>query len=275
MPRHTLRAALRWAVVLVVAGGAAGCQPAAAPALSDPREILAKTITTTAAIRTMHARLDYESRAPGSNEGGARGQGGFIEGDVDVDAFEVNARGASLDGTGQFGLVIADGTAFSLDSTGRWTQVGAPIVDLRSVLLGGGAGGASPDVVPILGAILADPATRMELVGVEDCAAGRCYRTKRSAVVKLMGLDRIPGGAEAPPAESIPGITFEILSDTATLRLVDGYASASAGGTVVNVRVQVSAPNVPVSIQAPPRNLVNPPGFPVPATPAPVPAVAP
>jgi hypothetical protein len=77
-------------------------------------------------------------------------------------------------------------------------------------------------------------------------------------VVGLTGIDRLGGGAvEKPPLDQIPALQLEILTDTASLRLVELAGSATLDGNGIAFRLQVAAPNEPVAIEPPPPGLVD------------------
>ena len=254
---------LLWIVAIV--GTAAACSPnPAGPELTDPREILSKTIQSTASLRSMRVRVDLETREqarPGVPEGG------FAEGVLDLAAGEMSLAGAGNTGAGAFAFIQADGSAFVRTSAnGRWTKVPAAGGMAGLLLLGGGGVAPRLDVAGALADLADDPETVVELRGVEDCATGRCYRTivglppaqVWKLIVGLTGIDRMQGGAAVqPPLADIPPISFEILTDTATLRLVDLVASGTADGASVAVRLRVAAPNEPVAIEPPPPGLVD------------------
>jgi hypothetical protein len=131
---------------------------------------------------------------------------------------------------------------------------------------GGGAGMQPPDVRKVLASFVDDPDTSVELRGVEDCATGRCYVTQIALppaqvwklVVGLIGLDQMPdvgGGLEQPAG--LPPLALQVVTDTATLRLVELVASATAEGSTVGMRLRIAAPNEPVSIEPPPPGLVD------------------
>ena len=257
-------ALLLWLVAIV--GTAAACSPGpAAPELTDPREILSRTIASTAGLRSMRFRVDLEIRdkaRPGIP------QGGFVEGVLDLGTGEMSVAGSGNDGAGAFAYIQADGAAFARASAnGRWTKAPAMGGGLAGLFLFGG-GGAAPqvDVPRALADLVDDPETTVELRGVEDCATGRCYRTVVGLppaqvwelIVGLTGIDRMQGGAAVqPPLADIPHLAFEILTDTATLRLVDLVASGTADGSTAAIRLRVAAPNEPVAIEPPPPGLVD------------------
>jgi len=253
--------------IVATFGTAAACSPNPAGAeLTDPREILSRTIQSTAGLRSMRVRVDLETREqarPGVP------QGGFAEGALDLVNGEMSLTGAGNDGAGAFAYIQAAGFGFARTSmNGRWTKVPAMNGIAGIFLLGGGAAGPQVDVPAALADLVDDPETVVELRGVEDCTTGRCYRTVVGLppgqvwklVIGLTGIDKMPGGAVQPQPGDIPPISFEILTDTATLRLVDLVATGTANGSSVAVRLRVAAPNEPVAIEPPPPGLVDEPG---------------
>jgi hypothetical protein len=248
-----------------IAGTAAACSPSPGGAeLTDPREILSKTIQSTAGLRSMRVRVDVEVRDKARP---AVPQGGSAEGVLDLVAGEMSLAGVGNDGAGAFAYIQADGFGFARTSAnGRWMKAPAMGGIAGIFLLGGNAAAPQVDLPAALADLVDDPESVVELRGVEDCETGRCYRTAVGLppaqvwklVVGLTGIDQMPGGAAVqPPLADIPPLSFEILTDTATLRLVDLVASGSADGSSAAVRIRIAAPNEPVTIEAPPPNLVD------------------
>lgn len=244
---------------------AIACNPTASPPeLTNPHEILGRTIETTAGLRSMRVRIDLDIRdqaRPGVP------QGGFAEGVLDLGTGEMSVTAAANDGSGAFAYIQADGAAFTRNSAnGRWTKFPAMGGMVGLFLLGGGGAAPQVDVPRALMDLLDDVETAVELRGVEDCATGRCYRTAIGLppaqvwklIVGLTGIDRLQGGrAIEPPMDQIPPIVLEVLTDTATLRLVDMVGSAGMNGSTAALRLRVAAPNEPVAIEAPPPGLVD------------------
>jgi hypothetical protein len=252
--------------IIAIVGAAAACSPnPAGPELTDPREILSRTIESTAGLRSVRVRVDLEIREqarPGAP------QGGFAEGVLDLGAGEMSLAGAGNDGAGAFAYIQADGFGFArITANGRWTKVPAMGGIAGIFLLGGNAAVPEVDVKAALADIVDDPETVVELRGVEDCTTGRCYRTVVGLppgqvwklIVGVTGIDKMQGAPLQAPAD-LPPISLEILTDTATLRLVDLVGTGTAGTTTTALRLRVAAPNEPVAIEAPPPALVDEPG---------------
>jgi hypothetical protein len=264
-----IRALLAAATLLVAI---AACQPTpAAPLLTDPRDILGRTIGSTSAIRSVHARAEISIRnaVPVGQPEQPVNQGGTAEAVVDLAAGEISVSGAAADGTGRFAMIVADGASFSQSSldAGRWIRM--PIAGGLGpgAVLGMPVVAKPPDLPALLTEALADPTTTIELRGVEDCATGRCYRVAVGLTaervfdlfIALSGMDQMPGFDEEMLAAGgfLPALGIEVVSDTASLRLTELAVSASMQGTAIALRVQLARFDEPVSIQAPPPALVD------------------
>jgi hypothetical protein len=71
-------------------------------------------------------------------------------------------------------------------------------------------------------------------------------------------MDQMRGGmVPEPPPGSVPVVALAVLTDTATLRLVELSAGASVDGGSVRFRAQLANPNGAVTIDPPPPNLVD------------------
>lgn len=256
--------------VLATFGTAVACNPTnPALELSNPREILSRTIETTAGLRSMRVRVDVEIRDP-ARPGDP--QGGSAEAAVDLAAGEMSVTALAKNGSDGFAYIQADGATFVRSSSNdRWTKFPA-VGGMAALFLMGGLGGVQPDARPILVDLLDDVETAVELRGLEDCATGRCYRTAVrlppaqvwKLIAELTGVDKIPGrDPVVPQLDQIPPLVLDVYTDKATLRLVELVASAGMDGSTVAVRIRVAAPNEPVSINAPPADLVDQgnPGF--------------
>jgi hypothetical protein len=254
--------------ILAIVGTVAACSPSGtAPELTNPREIAGRTIQATAGLRTMAVRLDLDIRDP-ARPGVA--QGGAAEGVLDLTAGEMSLTGSAKDGSAAFGIITADGASFVNSSgNGRWMKVPAQSGGMAALFLIGTGGAQQPDIPLVLLDLLDDAETSFELRGVEDCTTGRCYITivglppaqAWKLLVALTGIDKVPNaGVPIQQPQGIPGLAIQVVTDTATFRLVELAASASTDGSTISVRLQVGAPNEPVSISAPPPALVDDPG---------------
>jgi hypothetical protein len=242
---------------------AAACGPGTSEGLTDPRDILARTVRESATVRsvTLAAELRMrDARNPGVS-------GGSIDAQMDLAAMELNAGIVDQDGRELGRVIITDGALYTTTSNGRWTEMPFEEGMLNpSVLLMGGGLGNGPDYFAILTAAASDPAIGIGLTGVEDCAAGRCYRTTIQIppnavwplLVRMTGLDQVPGmQPPAPDASQLPLVTLSVLTDTASLRLVELTGGGSLQGATVEVAIRLSNHDAPVSITAPPANLID------------------
>lgn len=245
----------RLAAVAATALIVAACPGESVQLLTDPREIVTQTLIATAQVRTAHARIDMENRP-------AEGEinGGSIEADVNLAEGELAAQGVGSDGNGQFALVAADGDLFARSGPQGWTRIAGGGLDPRMIFMGrGGAGGQAPDYLAMLRGVVTDPQTAIELRGVEECDVGRCYHTAIgltgaqvwALTAELLGFDELPGAPAQPPPEELPSISIEVLSDVATLRLIDLVGTATVDEGSVAIRVRVSAFDQEVAISAP------------------------
>jgi hypothetical protein len=302
MRRHRLPGPALAATV-ALAAALAGCAPAAEQSLTDPRDILTRTLSATAGLRTASVRIELELRDPNNPNAGVGGvDGGSLEAQVDLAGSAFSARAVDARGVELARLISVDESIFvTTGGDGRWQQqriTPEMLANPSSLLfLGlGGGGGPGPDFVGIFGAAIGDRALGIELAGVEDCAAGRCYRVTVEVpresvwplIVGLMGLDRIPGVQPPEPAlDDLPTISVTVLVDTATLHLVELTGGGSIAATSAQVRLLLADHDSPVSIRPPPPELVDPPAGggaggpqpvpaqPVPAAPTPAPVPVP
>ena len=262
------------AAALAVTPGIAGCGTTADESLTDPREILTRTLRAGSGLRTVTLRAELQIRDPDNRDAGEAGvEGGAVEARIDLVATEFIARGVSATGAEAVRLISVDRMIFTSTDSRRWQQLPVTpemLANPASLLLSGGGGllgGEGPDLVGILGQALREPAIPIRLVGVEDCAAGRCYHTAIEAspeslwalAMQLSGMDRMPGFVPAaPPADQLPRIAIAVWSETSRLNPVEILIEGSVGATTIELRVQLANHDEPVSIQPPPPELIDP-----------------
>lgn len=262
--RHRQLAAVALGAAVVLASG---CGLGTSEGLTDPRDILARTVRESATIGSVTVAAELrarDARNPGVT-------GGSLDAQLDLAATELSAGIVDQDGRELGRVIVADGALYTTTSNGRWSQMpfDKGMMNPPMLLLGGGGLGNGPDYFAILTAAAADPAIGINLTGVEDCPTGRCYRTTIQIppnavwplVVRMTGLDQIPGmQPPAPDVSQLPLVSLSVLSDTASLRLVELTGSGSLQGTTVEVKIRLSNHDAPVSITAPPADLIDP-GF--------------
>lgn len=252
LPRLYRLAAIAGTALLVAA-----CPGEAEPLLTDPRDIVARTLLATAQVRTAHARIDLENR-PADGEI----SGGSVDADINLADGELAAQGVGNDGAGRFAVIVADGDLFARgDGAQGWNRIpgGGTNPAMIFSLRGGVGPGPGPDYLALLRGIVTDPQTTFELRGVEDCDAGRCYHTAIgltgaqlwALAVELMALDEIPGAPGRPPLEDLPSLSIEVLTDVATLRVVDLVGTATMNGGSIAIRLRLSGFDQAVAIEAP------------------------
>jgi hypothetical protein len=254
--------------VLVVAMAVVACQPGPAEDLTDPRDILSRTIRATSQLRTVDVRLELEAGGPdGVVVGGL--EAGTAEVRLDLVAGEADGRVLDRAGAEQGRFILVDESLFTTTGRGRWATFGLPEGGLANpafLFLGAGAGGEGPDFVAILSQAVREPSIDVRLAGTEDCRPGRCYRTLVNIppevvwplVAGLAGFDRLPGFAAPPPDADIPAVALSVLTDTATLRLEELALGVSIGASAVDVRLSLANHDEPLTIVPPPANLVDP-----------------
>jgi hypothetical protein len=255
-----------WLIVLA----AAACGPGADQnLLSDPREIIGRTIQASVELKTVRARFDLQQHSEpiGLDAPRQRDETAWLELSADFGSSAVAARGAGNDGQA-IEFVLVGGAYFTkMPATGRWSKTTLPVgMGLNpAAILGGAVPGAAPDIGGALLAALADPTVQMQLRGVEDCRSGRCYRTTIAippAVVwnivkKISGIDRMDPSAAEQPQTGVPEIDLELLIDTKTNRLMEAWLSGTAGGTTVRLRGQFANHDEQIAIAAPNPALVD------------------
>jgi hypothetical protein len=255
--REPLRRLYRVAAIAVVALIVAACPGDAAQLLTDPRDILAQTLVATAQVRSAHARIDMENRPADGNV-----SGGSVDADVNLADGELAAQGIGDDGAGAFGLIVAGGDLFARGGGAQaWTRIPGAGLDPAAILMGRGGvgGGQPPDYLALLRSVVTDPQTTIELRGVEDCDVGRCYHTGIGLTgaqiwelaADVLRFEEIPGAPARPPLADLPSISIELLSDVATLRLIDLVGTATVNDGSVAIRVRISAFDQEVIIEAP------------------------
>ena len=264
------RRSLVWAAACLVTVVLAACGPSSdGPLLSDPREIVGRTIQQTAALKTVRIRFDFQqhSEPVGVNAPALpRDQGGWAELTADVGAQAVAVRGAGNDGQGQVEAVVLGGFVFVKNTVrGRWSKTAIPGgMGLNPIAILGGQAGQGAAVPIALAAALADPTVQAQLRGVEDCRGGRCYRTTCAIppavawklAMAVTGMDK-QVGAQPQPQDGIPQIDIELLTDTRTFHLIEALAGGTSQGTTVRLRAQLAGHDEAVTIAAPNPALVD------------------
>lgn len=259
-------------ILAAVIVAACSSTPSASPDPTDPREIVARALQNTAALRTVHVAVIAEMRSlEGAGKTTIDARGGV----------DLGSRELSLSATlGIFGgqpnttvdVVVDDGLIYNRTNGQEWSVSGRRGQDPLA---------GAPTTAALAAAIEAaikDPATSVTLLDpVAECGQAGCHRVQaiipRDALWRafrslLEGLGA-PPQAEAP--DYVPEVTVDVWVEKGTLRLIQGTNSATIVNTYTELSFVLSRHDEPVAIGAP--NVAPPPPL---ATPAPeAPAASP
>jgi hypothetical protein len=259
-PRVFLLPAILLAVLL------AGCDSTAQtlPRLDDPKEIVEEALRTTAELEFVHARVEAGADVMGES------QRYTLEGDLNLVQREFHANvdlgggGAGVQQRAEILLVGTDMFTRTQDPTlgavrdDRWQRI--PI-DAGSDPRNGIP--ATPAIAVALKGLLADPGITANLEGVEACGDRQCYHvtltvdpevTWRAVNGALVGAP--PGGELGPVDPSVPEITFDVLVDEATRRLMSLSTSIALQGQSVDLSATLSNHDVEFDLVPPPPDQV-------------------
>jgi hypothetical protein len=215
------------AILLAVGLAACDSTAQALPRLGDPKEIVEEALRTTAELEFVHARLEA------AQDAGGVAQHYTLDGDLDLAQREFHANvdleaGAGMQQRAEILLVGTDmftrtqEPALGAVPDDRWQRI--PI-DAGSDPRNGIP--ATPAIAVALKGLLADPGITADLAGVEACGDRQCYHvtltvdpevTWRAVNGALVGAP--PGGELGPVDPAVPEITFDVLVDEATRRLM-------------------------------------------------------
>jgi hypothetical protein len=244
-----------------------GCAPAA-PALSDPREILAQAVDHLGTAKTFHVdasidgALGLAALAPlmpgggglfgGAGTGSVALTGTHASGDLDL----AGRRAAiQLEVPALLGLTAelreVDGTGYltsSLTAAG-WHRLDGPgaaaLASLRPL-----------DAVSVLEAWLARPGVVPTRLDDADCAAGRCYVIRiTGSGADLVGAASGAGGSALGSRLVIEQVTADLRIARDTLRLSEIVLTIDLGAAgSVDATLRLTAWDSPVTIVAPAPN---------------------
>lgn len=267
LARLTALAALAVAASL----GLGACQAGpAAPTLTDPNEILAAAVTTTAAAKSV--RIDATADGTMTLDLLGAGTPSTIElsgttlsADLDLEAGNARATFSAPNLLGLTGeLIVLDGTSYLK------TSLTGPLYRVEPV--GGDvpvpSGAERASILQGITEFLANPA--LEPVKGEDVACGNttCYRVDITLTPdELAALGA--GGLEAPAGLPIPidmpdlsaatvDLGVLVAKDTTRLTGLEATLDLGGGGGVVNATVTFSKWDEDVSISAPPADQLAP-----------------
>ena len=252
------------AILLAVLLAACDSTAQTLPRLDDPKEIVEEALRTTAELEFVHARVEAGADVMGES------QRYTLEGDLNLVQREFHANvdleggGAGVQQRAEILLVGTDMFTRTQDPTlgavrdDRWQRI--PI-DAGSDPRNGIP--ATPAIAVALKGLLADPGITANLEGVKACGDRQCYHvtltvdpevTWRAVNGALVGAP--PGGELGPVDPSVPEITFDVLVDEATRRLMSLSTSVALQGQSVDLSATLSNHDVEFDLVPPPPDQV-------------------
>jgi hypothetical protein len=267
MSRFESVASVGWLRVAVAAAAVAllvGCTPSGpATLLTDPHEIMARAVRSTAALSfiRVHAEMGVSMAAFGAGVGGDV----QVTFDADVDLAHRVMAGRTVSqlpaGLGQGGnpqqiqefISLQDAQFSRNGGAGRWTKFptngfGAP------------AGPTNGQIATMVESLLSGPGVRLELGEAAACSLGTCYHvtTKVDGEAALKAL----AAALGQPAGNtggvvIPDLVLDVMIDEATGVLSEVRFATAIQGTSVQLLATFSNPDIAVQIVAPLPALVD------------------
>ena len=268
MPRVPLARLTAAAIAAAIAAG--GCQTAPAPSLTDPREILAAAVTSTAAARSV--RLDATAEGTVTLDLLGMGtpspielDGTTVTADLDVAGGDVRATFFAPNLLGLTGeLISVDGTTYLKSTlTGALYRVLATGTDVPAP-----SGAVQASILKDITDLLVNPA--LEPVKGEDtpCGSTTCYRvdivlTPGELAALGAGDLEAPAGLPIPiPIPDLSAATVDlsvlVARDTTRLTGLKAVADLGGGAGVATVDLTLSKWDETVSIGAPPSDQVAP-----------------
>jgi hypothetical protein len=256
--------------VIAVVLGACGPGTPAMPRLEDPKEVVAEAIRTTAELEYVHARLELEAQAADPAGGVGNMTIGYVV-DLDLDIVRREFH-ALVEGNLGFGggvmraeLLVVGNESFT--RTEGDASLGGPVGWRRTPM---GPGSDPRDDLPpndviaaVLDGFLDDPGLELRLEGMEDCASGTCYHVTATVAPDLTWrvingqIFDGPGAVDSPVDPSIPALTFDLLVDEGTRRLISLSTSTALIGAATTVRVMLSDHDREVRFVPPPPDQIQ------------------
>jgi hypothetical protein len=252
----------------MVAGGAlaiavlaaTGCQPNAngQPLLTDPAEIVMAGARSTAALHTVHLRMDMTFQsAAGQGIGGGVFAGRMSE-ELDADLETRSFAGrtvTSVQGMPDMtsDIILVGGQQFSRNAPDtRWTlfpQFGAPMPFP-----------SNDQLVEALSSVIQGGGVDLQLAEQQACGEATCYHVIANIepAVEWQLLAPLTGGGGAAPAGlNLPPITLHLLVDQATRQLAGGSTDVNFQGVSASVTFTLTNHDSDIVIAAPPPALVD------------------
>ena len=254
-PRRALAAAVAGVAFALVL---AACGPAA-PALTDPAEILQQGAASLGTLKTVHLRGTIDGEVPLTTGGAGGGvplklTGTTIDGDVDVagQALAVELLAPSLLNL-RVNLVVVDGITYlkaPMITRQRWFRQPAAT----------GVGGDPAGILAGLATFLGRPELKPALLPDTRCTGTDCY------VVRFMVPAAEVRNALGSVGTAIPGLAEDAVGDvtvTVGIRKGDlrlgtlGLDIPAGGAATLAIRLELSRYDEPVTIAAPPADEVD------------------
>lgn len=250
---------------------------AASPALTDPKEILTKTVDAVGAASTVHLKVDLSGKLPIGDLGGLMGGGAAVSPAPGATAATIDLTGTTFEGDVDLKAPAADLTFTAptlLNLTGEVIAVDQAIYVKASLLgakfyrLGSNGATASPSPQPSasgsiateLGQALDQLTTPPTKLGDEQCGDTTCYHVQ----VTLDSADTTPLASIAPGVTGTG--TLDVYVRQNDLRPSQLKLSADAGTAgSLQATVTFSHWDGSVSISAPPPDQVDANGLPIPS----------
>jgi len=245
------------ATVATLALGACSTAPAA-PALTDPREILTKSVLALKDVKTLHLKADVggEIKLDLTNSGNPAAlnlQGTTAEGDVDIAGKKLRvsfAAPALLGLTGD--IIVIDQTSYM-----KISLLGPKYTKSTSADTGNpaAAAGDPQKLIDDLNKFLNTPGIAPTKQADEKCGDKDCYRV--SLALTADQLNGVTGGALGSAAPTGNG-TVDVWVQKNDLRPAK-FAIASTGGDQgsFTVTITLSAYDAAVTVNAPPDSEVE------------------
>jgi hypothetical protein len=259
-PAAILGRASAAAGIVIAALSLAGCQSTAngQAILTDPAEILMAGARSTAALHTVHARMDMTFQtAPGQGLGGGMQVAGRMSEELDADLDTRSFAGrtvTSVQGMPDMtsDMILVGGQQFSRNAPEtRWTlfpQFGAPV-----------ALPSNDQLVEALSAVIEGGGVDLQLAEQQACGDVTCYHVIASIdpAVEWQLLAPLVGAGAPPAGLDLPPITIHLLIDQPTRHLAGGNTQLSFQGISASVTFSLTNPDAEITIAAPPPALVD------------------
>jgi hypothetical protein len=240
---------------------ATGCQPTAngQPLLTDPTEIVMAGARSTAALHTVHLRMDMTFRTdPNMGLGGGVQMGGQLSEEIDADLDTRNFAARTVTAVQGMpattsDMILVGGQQFSRSTPdGRWMQFpqfGAPM-----------AFPTNDQLVEALSSVIQGGGVDLQLAEQQACGEVTCYHvvaTVDPAVEWQLLAPLTGGGGAAPAGFNLPPLTLHLLIDQPTRHLAGGNTDFSFMGVSAAVTFTLTNPDAEIVIAAPPPALVD------------------